>query len=283
MNTTAAAHHPATLAAATPRRPRYPASTTSPPCPPPSAASGSSSARCARPRPSSPRPSSSASCCRGSWPRSSRPTPTRRGRSRSARRSSSPTWLTTVLAAITGHAAVHVRGATRHAGRRRDRPAGPLGDRRRQGRDRVLLRAGRWASPGWPPATSAPCSAASTPATRRACRPPRRWGLLLTVDGAPVRPGRRHDRQARRAGHLDRARLGARRREPDPGVRPAEAVPPACPSAPPTACSASTRPATPPRPWRSPSTRAQDAVLFGGYVVAALTIGTVLLYRRDPN
>jgi ABC-2 type transport system permease protein len=28
--------------------------------------------------------------------------------------------------------------------------------------------------------------------------------------------------------------------------------------------------------------RAQDAVLFGGYVVAALTIGTVLLYRRDP-
>jgi ABC-2 type transport system permease protein len=29
-------------------------------------------------------------------------------------------------------------------------------------------------------------------------------------------------------------------------------------------------------------TRAQDAVLFGGYVVAALTIGTVLLYRRDP-
>ena len=30
-------------------------------------------------------------------------------------------------------------------------------------------------------------------------------------------------------------------------------------------------------------TRAQDAVLFGGYVIAALTIGTVLLYRRDPN
>jgi hypothetical protein len=30
-------------------------------------------------------------------------------------------------------------------------------------------------------------------------------------------------------------------------------------------------------------TRAQDAVLFGGYVVAALTVGTVLLYRRDPS
>ena len=30
-------------------------------------------------------------------------------------------------------------------------------------------------------------------------------------------------------------------------------------------------------------TRAQDAVLFGGYVVAALAIGTALLYRRDPN
>jgi hypothetical protein len=30
-------------------------------------------------------------------------------------------------------------------------------------------------------------------------------------------------------------------------------------------------------------TKAQDAVLFGGYVVAALTIGTLLLYRRDPS
>jgi ABC-2 type transport system permease protein len=30
-------------------------------------------------------------------------------------------------------------------------------------------------------------------------------------------------------------------------------------------------------------TRAQDAVLFGGYVIAALSIGTILLYRRDPN
>ena len=30
-------------------------------------------------------------------------------------------------------------------------------------------------------------------------------------------------------------------------------------------------------------TRVQDAFLFGGYIVAALTIGTVLLYRRDPN
>jgi hypothetical protein len=29
--------------------------------------------------------------------------------------------------------------------------------------------------------------------------------------------------------------------------------------------------------------RAHDAVLFGGYVVAGLTIGTVLLYRRDPS
>ena len=29
--------------------------------------------------------------------------------------------------------------------------------------------------------------------------------------------------------------------------------------------------------------RVQDAFLFGGYVVAALAIGTVLLYRRDPN
>jgi ABC-2 type transport system permease protein len=30
-------------------------------------------------------------------------------------------------------------------------------------------------------------------------------------------------------------------------------------------------------------TKAQDALLFGGYVVAALAIGTVLLARRDPN
>jgi ABC-2 type transport system permease protein len=30
-------------------------------------------------------------------------------------------------------------------------------------------------------------------------------------------------------------------------------------------------------------TRAQDAVVFGGYVIAGLAIGTVLLYRRDPN
>jgi ABC-2 type transport system permease protein len=29
--------------------------------------------------------------------------------------------------------------------------------------------------------------------------------------------------------------------------------------------------------------QAQDAVLFGGYLLAALAIGTVLLYRRDPN
>ena len=29
--------------------------------------------------------------------------------------------------------------------------------------------------------------------------------------------------------------------------------------------------------------RVQDASLFGGYVVAALAVGTVLLYRRDPN
>ena len=29
--------------------------------------------------------------------------------------------------------------------------------------------------------------------------------------------------------------------------------------------------------------RVQDAVLFGGYVVAALAIGTLLLYRRDPD
>jgi hypothetical protein len=29
--------------------------------------------------------------------------------------------------------------------------------------------------------------------------------------------------------------------------------------------------------------RAQDAVLFGGYVVAALAVGTVLLQRRDPS
>jgi hypothetical protein len=29
--------------------------------------------------------------------------------------------------------------------------------------------------------------------------------------------------------------------------------------------------------------RAHDAVLFGGYVVAALAIGTFLLYRRDPS
>lgn len=30
-------------------------------------------------------------------------------------------------------------------------------------------------------------------------------------------------------------------------------------------------------------TRVQDALLFGGYTVAALALGTVLLYRRDPN
>ena len=29
--------------------------------------------------------------------------------------------------------------------------------------------------------------------------------------------------------------------------------------------------------------RVHDAFLFGGYVVAALAIGTVLLYRRDPS
>ncbi|MGI9030278.1 MAG: ABC transporter permease [Ilumatobacteraceae bacterium] len=29
--------------------------------------------------------------------------------------------------------------------------------------------------------------------------------------------------------------------------------------------------------------RVQDAFLFGGYVVAAVAVGTVLLYRRDPN
>ena len=43
------------------------------------------------------------------------------------------------------------------------------------------------------------------------------------------------------------------------------------------------RPATPTK--RSPLalSRVQDAFLFGGYVVAALAIGTLLLYRRDPN
>ena len=30
-------------------------------------------------------------------------------------------------------------------------------------------------------------------------------------------------------------------------------------------------------------TRAQDALLFSSYTIAALTIGTVLLYRRDTN
>ena len=30
-------------------------------------------------------------------------------------------------------------------------------------------------------------------------------------------------------------------------------------------------------------TRAQDAVLFGGYVAVAIAIGTLLLHRRDPN
>jgi hypothetical protein len=30
-------------------------------------------------------------------------------------------------------------------------------------------------------------------------------------------------------------------------------------------------------------TRVQDAVLFSGYTLAALAIGTVLLYRRDNN
>jgi len=30
-------------------------------------------------------------------------------------------------------------------------------------------------------------------------------------------------------------------------------------------------------------TRVQDAMLFGGYAVAALTAGTILFYRRDLN
>lgn len=30
-------------------------------------------------------------------------------------------------------------------------------------------------------------------------------------------------------------------------------------------------------------TRAQDALIFGGYTVAALVLGTVLFYRRDTN
>jgi ABC-2 type transport system permease protein len=30
-------------------------------------------------------------------------------------------------------------------------------------------------------------------------------------------------------------------------------------------------------------TRPQDAVLYLGYALAALSIGTLLLYRRDPN
>jgi hypothetical protein len=30
-------------------------------------------------------------------------------------------------------------------------------------------------------------------------------------------------------------------------------------------------------------TRVQDALLFGGYALAALAIGTVLFYRRDVN
>jgi len=30
-------------------------------------------------------------------------------------------------------------------------------------------------------------------------------------------------------------------------------------------------------------TRVQDAMLFGGFTIAALAIGTVLLYRRDSN
>jgi ABC-2 type transport system permease protein len=30
-------------------------------------------------------------------------------------------------------------------------------------------------------------------------------------------------------------------------------------------------------------TRAQDALVFGGYTAAALIVGTVLLYRRDTN
>ena len=47
-------------------------------------------------------------------------------------------------------------------------------------------------------------------------------------------------------------------------------------------CSASARPVTP-RNVAAALSRVQDAFLFGGYVVAALAIGTVLLYRRDPN
>ena len=52
------------------------------------------------------------------------------------------TWLTTVLAIVDGHAAVHLRGATRHPRQRGHRAAGALGDRRGEGDDRSRPRSG---------------------------------------------------------------------------------------------------------------------------------------------
>jgi hypothetical protein len=42
-------------------------------------------------------------------------------------------------------------------------------------------------------------------------------------------------------------------------------------------------PTTDPETLAVALTRVQDALLFSSYTVAALTIGTVLLYRRDVN
>ena len=189
------------------------------------AASGSSSARCARRRPSSPPPSSSASCCRGSWPRSSRPTRTPTRSSPISQTFIFSTWLTTVLAAIVG--TLMFTSEVQHgtlAGAVIAQPARWVIVAAKAD-DRVVLRAGAWASPAWPPASPAPCSAASTPATPQASPPPSAWGLLLTVDGAAVRARRRHDPQARRDGRLERAGVGVGAGEPDPRVRPADAVP----------------------------------------------------------
>ena len=56
-----------------------------------------------------------------------------------------------------------------------------------------------------------------------------------------------------------------------------------CPSAPATDCWTPVPTSRP--PWSSPtsSARPQYALIFGGYALVSLAIGTVLLYRRDTN
>ena len=65
------------------------------------------------------------------------------------------------------------------------------------------------------------------------------------------------------------------------GLRRRRACPASCRSAPPTACSASSRRVTSPATLAVALSRVHDALLFGGYSLLAVAIGTVLLYRRD--